>query len=245
MSPGHAHSSKRTRIVILVAVVVAALVTGLALLPDTFSADADASAHVTKVSTRPTASGDVGKNLPVSKPKISCTELLRKDFGALDDAATSVASASVVAKGDANAYEYEYCDVKGTVAPQIQFELRLPTKTYRQRYLQEGCGGYCGMVGGSAQPAASTGCAPKNTEASAGAGSTAPTVEYTRPVYPYPQLVAYDGSGDKKDAANYRAYTPDKLPDDHYKWAGSFTSGYQEWCETKDGKSLSCSRHES
>ncbi|WTK67432.1 tannase/feruloyl esterase family alpha/beta hydrolase [Streptomyces sp. NBC_01515] len=142
------------------AVVVAALVTGLALLPDTFSADADASASVTKVSTRPTASGDVGKNLPVTKPKISCTGLLRKDFAALDDAATSVASASVVAKGDANAYEYEYCDVKGTVGPQIQFDLRLPMKTYRQRYLQEGCGGYCGMVGVSAQRAAATGCAP-------------------------------------------------------------------------------------
>ncbi|MEV6539477.1 tannase/feruloyl esterase family alpha/beta hydrolase [Streptomyces sp. NPDC051665] len=627
MSPGHAHSSKRTRIVILVAVVVAALVTGLALLPDTFSADADASASVTKVSTSSTARGDVGRNLPVTKPKISCTELLQKDFGALDDAATSVASASVVAKGDANAYEY--CDVKGTVAPQIQFELRLPTKTYRQRYLQEGCGGYCGMVGVSAQPAASTGCAPVtdgsfalgqddqghvstsgtsggsaevwatnpqlkvdfgyrsehafataakaitkafygaeptysyydgcsdggretlmevqrypgdfsaalvgapafnqtalnamqeaylstidfradgstilpasklgtlhkavlakcadpklnnhliqdpatcafdpaslkcadnkdssscltseqvdvvrkayagatapdgthlytggqpygsetaweglfipkagqgqssvqlygiglgflrwvgkweadptlkldaslftvdtfkayqrevsgiydatdpdltkfheaggkliqwhgltdpnipptgtrayrqavidtmgqdkaddfyrlylfpgvnhcgggdgpdsfdllskliswretgrtpgaviasrtsggnqpggpaggqlgggDTKASASAGSTEPTVAYTRPVHPYPQLVAYDGSGDKKDAANYRAYMPDKLPDDHFKWAGSFSSGYQEWCETKDGKSMSCSRHE-
>jgi feruloyl esterase len=152
MSPGHADSSKRTRIVLLVAVVGAALVTGLALLPDTFSADADA--RVTKVST----DGDVGKNLPVTTPKISCADLLQKDFGTLDDAATSVASATVVAKGGANAYEY--CDVKGTVAPQIQFELRLPTQTYRQRYLQEGCGGYCGMVGVSAQPAASTGCAP-------------------------------------------------------------------------------------
>ncbi|WP_405969725.1 tannase/feruloyl esterase family alpha/beta hydrolase [Streptomyces sp. NBC_00988] len=134
MSPGRAHSSKRTRIVILVAVVVAALITGLALLPDTFSADADATA------------------------RISCADLLRRNFGPLDDAATSVASASVVAESDSNAYEY--CDVQGTVARQIQFELRLPTKMYRQRYLQEGCGGYCGMVGVSAQPAASTGCAP-------------------------------------------------------------------------------------
>ncbi|WP_307781778.1 tannase/feruloyl esterase family alpha/beta hydrolase [Streptomyces sp. MBT65] len=82
-----------------------------------------------------------------------------------------------------------------------------------------------------------------SAKASASASGSAPTVEYTRPVYPYPQLVAYDGSGNKDDAANYRAYTPDKLPDDHYKWVGSFTSGYQEWCETKDGRSMSCSRH--
>lgn len=135
------------------AVVVAALVGGLALLPATFSADADADASVTKVSV----GGAIGKNLPVTQPKISCADLLQKDFGTLDDAATSVTSASVVAKGDANAYEY--CDVKGAIAPQIQFELRLPTQTYRQRYLQEGCGGYCGMVG-VGQPAASTGCAP-------------------------------------------------------------------------------------
>ncbi|MFG2377892.1 hypothetical protein ACGFY9_41350 [Streptomyces sp. NPDC048504] len=87
------------------------------------------------MSTSPIARGDVGKDLPVTKPKISCADLLRKDFGALDDAATFVASASVVAKSGSNAYEY--CDVKGTVAPQIQFELRLPTKTYRQRYPQE------------------------------------------------------------------------------------------------------------
>ncbi|WP_158647236.1 tannase/feruloyl esterase family alpha/beta hydrolase [Actinoplanes sp. ATCC 53533] len=28
-------------------------------------------------------------------------------------------------------------------AVQIQFEVRLPTQTYRQRYLQTGCGGLC------------------------------------------------------------------------------------------------------
>ncbi|WP_234475548.1 hypothetical protein [Streptomyces sp. MBT65] len=120
MSPGHARSSQRTRIVLLVAVVVAALVTGLALLPDTFSADAHGRV------TRVTAVGDVGKNPPVTKPTIACADLLQKDFGTLDDAATSVASVTVVAKGDASAYEY--CDVRGTVAPQIRFELRLPTR---------------------------------------------------------------------------------------------------------------------
>ncbi|MFD4876084.1 tannase/feruloyl esterase family alpha/beta hydrolase [Streptomyces sp. NPDC058420] len=158
MSPGRAHSSKRARIVLLVAVVAAALVTGLALRPDTFSADAGSGTRVAKVSTRSSAGGAVGRNLPVTAPRISCADLLTEDFGPLDDAATSLASANVVAKSDSN--PYEYCDVKGTVAPQIQFELRLPTRTYRQRYLQEGCGGYCGMTGVSPQPAASTGCAP-------------------------------------------------------------------------------------
>lgn len=31
----------------------------------------------------------------------------------------------------------------GIVAPQVQFELQLPTQTYTGRYLQQGCGGYC------------------------------------------------------------------------------------------------------
>jgi feruloyl esterase len=39
---------------------------------------------------------------------------------------------------------YPVCDVKGVIAPQIQFEVQLPTQTYRQRYLQTGCGGLCG-----------------------------------------------------------------------------------------------------
>ena len=33
------------------------------------------------------------------------------------------------------------------VAPQVQVELQLPTDSYAERYLQEGCGGCCGNVG--------------------------------------------------------------------------------------------------
>lgn len=38
----------------------------------------------------------------------------------------------------------EYCNVKGYITPQIQFEMRLPTQNWNDRYLQVGCGGYCG-----------------------------------------------------------------------------------------------------
>ena len=41
----------------------------------------------------------------------------------------------------------EYCDVTGYVQPQVQFELRLPTRTWNGRYLQTGCGGFCGAIG--------------------------------------------------------------------------------------------------
>lgn len=38
------------------------------------------------------------------------------------------------------------CVVKGYVSPQIQFEVRLPTQGWTQRYLQTGCGGLCGTL---------------------------------------------------------------------------------------------------
>ncbi|MEJ2858381.1 MULTISPECIES: tannase/feruloyl esterase family alpha/beta hydrolase [unclassified Saccharothrix] len=39
----------------------------------------------------------------------------------------------------------EYCDVQGRVAPNIRFHLKLPTD-YSGRYLQLGCGGFCGEL---------------------------------------------------------------------------------------------------
>jgi feruloyl esterase len=38
------------------------------------------------------------------------------------------------------------CEVEGIAAPQIQFDVLLPTKTWRQRYLQTGCEAYCGSA---------------------------------------------------------------------------------------------------
>ncbi|MGJ8562794.1 MAG: tannase/feruloyl esterase family alpha/beta hydrolase [Alphaproteobacteria bacterium] len=39
-----------------------------------------------------------------------------------------------------------YCQIKGTIAPNIGFEARLPLSDWNGRYLQTGCGGYCGIV---------------------------------------------------------------------------------------------------
>ncbi|MET9002185.1 tannase/feruloyl esterase family alpha/beta hydrolase [Amycolatopsis sp. NPDC004169] len=61
----------------------------------------------------------------------------------LPGAPTHVTSAAVVA---ATASDPEYCDVAGYVEPAVRFELRLPTRTYAGRYLQYGCGGFCGLV---------------------------------------------------------------------------------------------------
>jgi tannase/feruloyl esterase len=50
----------------------------------------------------------------------------------------------------------------GLIAPQIQFQLMLPTQNYQGKYLQLGCGGYCGTDTLST-PAASYGCVPVTT----------------------------------------------------------------------------------
>ncbi|MEP7004561.1 MAG: tannase/feruloyl esterase family alpha/beta hydrolase [Sphingomonas bacterium] len=39
-----------------------------------------------------------------------------------------------------------YCEVRGYVAPQVKFELRLPTQNWMQRLMFSGCGGFCGTI---------------------------------------------------------------------------------------------------
>jgi hypothetical protein len=48
-------------------------------------------------------------------------------------------SAELIAEGS-----QQFCAVKGYVAPAVNFVVRLPTSGWTQRYLQLGCGGYCG-----------------------------------------------------------------------------------------------------
>jgi feruloyl esterase len=138
----------------VVGAVVASLLAALLLIP---SGAATAVGTPTAGNTA-TSAATAGRDLPVTSPTIACADLATKDFNGLDDAATSITSAAVVAKSGTNAYEY--CQIKGTISPQIHFELRLPTTTYTGRYLQLGCGGYCGSVNVTTSPAATAGCAP-------------------------------------------------------------------------------------
>jgi len=87
-------------------------------------------------------------------PRYDCTDLPGQDFSQVKGAPTTILSATVKTATSATGTSYQYCDVSGIVNPQVQFELQLPTQTYTGRYLQEGCGGYCGNVG-VGQPAAS------------------------------------------------------------------------------------------
>ena len=87
-------------------------------------------------------------------PKIDCAALAGQDLSGTAGAAAVIGSATAATSPDGS----ESCEVKGTVAPQIQFDVFLPTKTWRQRYLQLGCSSFCGNIDFFAD--ASDGCVP-------------------------------------------------------------------------------------
>jgi hypothetical protein len=73
----------------------------------------------------------------------SCAALRVQDFTGITDAPTAITGAAVVPAGEGLP---EYCRVRGTIAPAIAFELRLPTQTWNEKFLMQGCGGMCGII---------------------------------------------------------------------------------------------------
>ena len=67
-----------------------------------------------------------------------------------------------------------------------------------------------------------------------GRGPSAPAViDRTRPVFPYPQVTRYKGSGSIDEAANFEAARPTSSSPEKFDWAGSsfFSPGYERWCK--------------
>jgi hypothetical protein len=149
----------RRRLLAIVAVlpVIAALAVATALTTPRATAASRSYLTVGATASRRTAAPVDSKALPqlgTLTPKYSCSELASQDFSQVPGAPTTILSATLVTPASGSTVTYPYCQVDGIVAPQVQFQLQLPTTSYAQRYLQEGCGGYCGSVGVS-QPAAS------------------------------------------------------------------------------------------
>ena len=121
-------------------------------------------------------------------PALTCADVAQLDLGGIPGAPTEISSAKPMAAGDNPLGSWAACDVQGIIAPQIQFELRLPMTGWQQNYLQVGCGGNCGMVNLGNVPAAS-GCTPltngafavatdnEGHDSSAGVFSTDPTLK--------------------------------------------------------------------
>jgi hypothetical protein len=85
-------------------------------------------------------------------PKMACGDVARADLSNATGAPTSITSATEVVGLK------PYCKVLGTIAPKINFEIRLPLSGWSQRFLQTGCGGLCGKLSINIEKAG--GCAP-------------------------------------------------------------------------------------
>jgi feruloyl esterase len=92
--------------------------------------------------------------LAAKAPRMRCEDLTKKGVAGSPDSPTSITGAVVVNEPG----RLPYCRVDGYVAPQIHFQLQLPMQGWTQRYLQLGCGGYCGGIGNVNNPRASAGC---------------------------------------------------------------------------------------
>jgi len=70
------------------------------------------------------------------------------------------------------------------------------------------------------------------------ANVVAGSVTRTRPVFPYPAVARYDGTGSVDDAANFVAVTPRKPVRNDNRWVGQslYSPGYQTWPRAVDGK---------
>lgn len=89
--------------------------------------------------------------LAVIAPVESCDALSRIDLATIGGAGSKVTGTEQTTSGG-----IPVCSVKALLAPSINVQILLPTKTWTQRYLQVGCGGLCGMI--SLQSGASNGC---------------------------------------------------------------------------------------
>ena len=134
------------------AAVVAMLMAGRSLAP----ANADTAAD-----SAPVASGNAAV-APTIPARLQCASLVqsgtpadltRPNFEEIKGAPTRITSAAVV---PATATQPEYCDLRGYIQSQIKFQLKLPTTTWQGRYLQMGCGGFCGSISPTTFPACRT-----------------------------------------------------------------------------------------
>ena len=89
--------------------------------------------------------------LEVVTPNAACAGLTATDMTAIAGPGSSVTAAT-----ETTSDGIPVCLITGRLAPRIGFQVVLPRESWRQRYLQLGCGGLCGQI--SLRAGASAGC---------------------------------------------------------------------------------------
>jgi feruloyl esterase len=155
------HPPKRVPALAAILVAVAATAVALAVPAQARpSVGAQVAAHeqalaqsVANTPTLSTSDSANMANLPVVPAAMSCAQLAKT---------TEVNGQKIqIVKyqtASASASSPKYCAVTGHINTYIGFEILLPVSTWRQRYLQVGCGGLCGSI--SIDPPQTTGYKP-------------------------------------------------------------------------------------
>lgn len=133
----------RAAVVALIAVLSTAVVTGAT---GAMGSTDPSGATDSNGSTEP--NGSAGRSAVAeldanSVAAVQCAGFVNETFERIPGGPASILSSKLVA---ASGNTHEYCAVQGYVQPQIQFEMRLPTRSWNGRYFQVGCGGFCGVV---------------------------------------------------------------------------------------------------
>jgi hypothetical protein len=102
-------------------------------------------------------SAKLAASSPTIPAKESCASIAQlTSLAGLPHYPTAIASAKVVTPPNPAPGNPAYCDVRGMIAPQTHFDLQLPVSSWQGRYLQNGCGGYCGTVSTQTFPSCDT-----------------------------------------------------------------------------------------
>ncbi len=80
---------------------------------------------------------------PPNNVEDRCRAIASDDFSGVQDAPTQLTSAALV---EANGNVPAYCQIHGNIAPQVGIELRLPAKNWNGKFMEVGCGGWCGYI---------------------------------------------------------------------------------------------------
>jgi feruloyl esterase len=75
-----------------------------------------------------------------------CEALSEMDFSTVPDAPTRITAAKLVRDGVGT----PSCEIDAYVAPQVGLQLRLPVNTWNGKFIEVGCGGWCGSIASGA-----------------------------------------------------------------------------------------------
>ena len=76
-------------------------------------------------------------------PFVDCGKLAKADFSGITDAPTHITATELVA---ATGGDPAYCKITGSIEPQISIEMRLPAANWNGKFMEVGCGGWCGAI---------------------------------------------------------------------------------------------------